>query len=287
MTRRRSESAGSIWLIAACAALAACSAADSGPRTPAKDGGGAGGSSGGTGGGWGSTGGSAYGTGGAANTGGSSYGAGGSTSAGGSTYGTGGTTGTGGTSGGGQTGVLYSFDADVQGFVANQFGADAGSQYLSTQATISWDSGMGDPANGSLKLVIPFTDYGQQADFLVNIDPLKNLSGRTLYAKVKLDSGFSPDKSAPGGLVFYVQTTANWVYGQASWVNVTPAGEPKGTDWTEYTFNLAAPDAANTKPGFDASQIKAIGFRFDTGGGSGAASKPTTATVHIDTIGAR
>jgi hypothetical protein len=286
MSQRRSMDADWLWLIAACGALFACSAEDPAPRAASsKDAGAAGGGWAGTGGGWGGTGGTVYGAGGTTNAGGSQYGSGGATGAGGST-GVGGSTGTGGTSGG-QTGVLYSFDSDVQGFVANQFGADAGGQYLSTQSTISWDSGMGNPGNGSLKLVIPFTDYNQQADFLVTIDPLKNLSGKTLSASIKLDGGFSPDTKAPGGLVFYVQTTANWIYGQAAWVNVTPATAPNGTNWTDYTFNLASPDAANTKPGFDASQIKAIGFRFDTGGGSGATAKPSAATFHIDNIVAK
>jgi hypothetical protein len=287
MSQRRSLDAGWLWLIAACGALFACSAEDPAPRAASsKDAGAAGGGWAGTGGGWGGTGGTVYGTGGTTNAGGSQYGTGGATGAGGSTA-TAGATGTGGTTGGGQTGVLYSFDSDVQGFVANQFGADAGGQYLSTQSTISWDSGMGNPGNGSLKLVIPFTDYNQQADFLVTIDPLKNLSGKTLSASIKLDGGFSPSKSAPGGLVFYVQTTANWVYGQAVWANVTPATEPNGTNWTDYTFNLAAPDSVNTKAGFDASQVKAIGFRFDTGGGAGAAAKPSAATFHIDNIVAK
>jgi hypothetical protein len=192
-----------------------------------------------------------------------------------------------GDSAGGDT-ILFAFASTVEGFKFNTYGTTADADLpnvLSDKMTISADTAVGDPSPGSLKVVIPFTAYDQQAELLSTFDDtaLKNLAGKTLFAKVRLDSGFSPDVSAKGGLVFYVETTTTWIYGQAPWQNV----DPTINDWVDYTFDLSAPDAPNTKTGFDPAKVKAIGFRFDTGGGVGATAKPTEATFHIDTIGYR
>jgi len=186
--------------------------------------------------------------------------------------------------------ILFSFASGVEGFKLNTYGTlpDADlPNVLSDKMAITFDKDVGGPTPGSLKVVVPFTAYDQQADLLSTFDDtaLKNLSGKTLFAQVRLDSGFSPDVSAQGGLVFYVETTTTWIYGQAPWQNV----DPTVNDWAEYKFDLSAPDLVNTKPNFDPTKVKAIGFRFDTGSGNvtPAPAAPTAATFHIDTIGYR
>jgi hypothetical protein len=201
--------------------------------------------------------------------------------------------GVGGAGGAASTGtVLFKFDTDIEKFTYNTFGTgDAGTAMaadggaaavLSDKAKISWDGTDGSPDKGSMKLEIPFSAYDQQADFLVTFDDanLKDFSKDVLYLQAKLDSGFSPDVSAPGGLVFYVQTTTGFAYGQSPWRNVTGVGT-----WSEYTFDLSL--AMQTKPGWDPTKVKAIGIRLDTGSGVGAVMPPTAAVFHIDTIGHR
>lgn len=198
--------------------------------------------------------------------------------------------GAGGSSAAGGT-VLFKFDTDVEKFTFNPFGtgdagtaaADAGAEtILSDKAKISWDATDGSPDKGSMKLEIPFSAYQEQADFLVTFDDtdLRDFSKDVLYLQAKLDSGFSPDVSAPGGLVFYVQTTTAFAYGQSEWRNVTGVGT-----WAEYTFDLSL--ATQTKAGWDPTKVKAIGIRLDTGSGVGATMPPTAAVFHIDTIGHR
>ena len=53
---------------------------------------------------------------------------------------------------------------------------------------LTFDSTVGDPA-GSAKLVIPFNAYNQQLDTQINLSPTVDLTGKTIHAKVMLDSG--------------------------------------------------------------------------------------------------
>jgi hypothetical protein len=206
---------------------------------------------------------------------------------------------TGGAPSGGQATVappvyLYTFTDVTEVNLAVPANA-TGTNDLTTASTFSWDSqdGAPDPVvnAGSLKLEAPFSAYTQpdqsvDFQFMLNGRPV-DLTGKTLFLYLKLDSGFSPDPAAPGGLIFYAKSNAaNWDWGQAPWQNLDPAtviGQ-----WRKYTFNLATAEqgASNVAP-FDPTQVMSIGIKLDTGTPTTTPlpASPTAATFHVDSIG--
>jgi hypothetical protein len=243
------------------------------------------------------------GTGGAAATGGGS----GTTATGGST-GTGGTAEAGPLEAGASDTILFDFNTTLQGLTFNTFHivdggtidiTDAGVVLnLSNVSPLSIDRDVGNPEPGSVKAEIPFTDYNQFADFVINppVMPM-DLSHKVLFVKIRLDSGFSPNVSAPGGVIFYVQSTG-FIYAQLAYQNVAPLVGAGPGPWVEYRFNLDQPDVSYLTPdqimapqnwpvGYDPASIIQIGIKFHTGGGVNQTVPPSAAVFHIDTIGDR
>jgi hypothetical protein len=192
---------------------------------------------------------------------------------GGGGFGTGGF-GTGGFGGAGGT-VLFAFPFSLQGFTSlpNTTGDPS---VLSTQSTVSFDGAVGSPSPGSVRLVIPFSADAQQADFY-GVTGTLNLTGKTLYANVRLDSGFGLDTFYPGGVILFAFTTPSMYLGQSYWQDLPPSW--MGT-WHEFTFDLSSPDLADAY--YDPSQVMAVGIAFMTG-----SINSVPASIHVDTIGYR
>ncbi|HVV50786.1 MAG TPA: hypothetical protein VHO06_14065, partial [Polyangia bacterium] len=169
------------------------------------------------------------------------------------------------------------FDSSLQGYSLAASGfmfPDGG-----TGPSLVFDGTTGDPA-GSAKLMVPFNSYNQQLDTQINLSPTVDLTGKTLHAKVMLDSG-----TFPAG---YVQLHASGPdyshYAQAGStgsINATTLGSGK---WVDLTMDLSAV----TVSGFDASKILQVGIQFGTGSsGTDGGTFPTTGeplTFHIDSI---
>ena len=164
---------------------------------------------------------------------------------------------------------------------------------LSAQGAPTLDPAAGSPP-GSMMVTIPFTGYNQKADYHVSVipSPAADLKNKVITLMAKLeptaDGGIPFSKSAPAGLVVYIKTGPNYIWGQNTWANINDA-----TKWYTYTFDVSnGYDPQNTKvdAGYDPSSIDEIGFFIDTGGCgvTGDAScqypNPTTATFHIDNI---
>ncbi|MBN1607353.1 MAG: hypothetical protein JW940_12015 [Polyangiaceae bacterium] len=215
---------------------------------------------------------------------------------GGSENGTGGKTGDddddSGTGGTAEAVRLYTFTDDTQVYLYQPGNATATND-LTTASTFSWDSQDGAPDKvadaGSMRIEAPFSEYtqpDQAVDFQFMLDgrPV-DLTGKTLFLYLKVDSGFSPDPSAPGGLMFYAKShETNWDWGQAPWMNIDSANH----NWRKYTFKLADAESGETnKAPFDPSQVMSIGIKLDTGSPSDptAVDPPAPATFHLDTIG--
>jgi hypothetical protein len=169
--------------------------------------------------------------------------------------------------------------------------------YLQAVSNVSYDPTVGDTLaagdEGSLKIVIPFTGYNQQADFQhIFATPLQTLAGQILFVRLRLDSGFNPNPSAPGGFYLAVKTS-NPGFTYASTI-YNPITVPNPTGWTEFDLNIDSPafvDTTNPVP-YDPTSVVAIELHFDTGSGpigvadgGDAGAQPSTATFHIDTIG--
>ena len=194
--------------------------------------------------------------------------------------------------------VLFGFDTDVEGFALETYQDEAATAFTNMygSSTLSWDSAEGQPDPGALKLVAGFDGYSQDVTVQHNwptTDP-QDFTGRTLRVRVKLESGFNPDPSFPGGVQFFVKTGANWTYGQTpgtagnGWSNI----ETMGT-WIEVEFPLEDAltyPAAGTVTDFDPSQVLAIGVILSTGSGAAESAAtqptgdPTEATFFIDSF---
>src|SRR5262249_23618192 len=87
--------------------------------------------------------------------------------------------------------VSYTFDGTTtDGWMINNFAqtGNIGAPDAGTGISLTLDSAAGDPA-GSLSMSGTFTNYNQTLDAIVNFATAKDLTGKTLHARVKLDSG--------------------------------------------------------------------------------------------------
>ncbi|HTV20291.1 MAG TPA: hypothetical protein VMG12_16515 [Polyangiaceae bacterium] len=160
---------------------------------------------------------------------------------------------------------------------------------LNAQTALGWDGGQGDPDLGSLRIEAPFSAYNQQIDIQFPLPAPTDLTGQVLSVRIRLDSGFNPDPSAPGGMIFYAQSGDDYAWGQAEWTNVEASSRGK---WREYSFEMAFPWREVTAGGvsgsslaFDAARVRLLGLIIHTGGGGSSTVLPEPAIFHIDTFG--
>lgn len=205
---------------------------------------------------------------------------GGMTGAGGS--GAGNTSGTtGGTSSGPE--VLFGFDADTEGFAWDLYSPDDPTYVnvpneTGAESMLTWDGGTGsDGEPGRLKLSVPFDDYNQLADIQINVAVPEDWTGKTVRVRIMIESGFSPDASAPGGAYIFLKTGADYVWGKGNDLSLPPTtvGE-----WGEAAFPVASP--VQTNSGFDPSQVVSLGVQFYTGGGGDGLEPPSATVAYVD-----
>ena len=165
---------------------------------------------------------------------------------------------------------------------------------LTSTSTFSWDSLDGAPDKvadvGSMRIETPFSAYtqpDQAVDFQFMLDgrPV-DLTGKTLFIYLKLDSGFSPDPSSPGGLMFYAKSNeTNWDWGQAPWQNIDSA-RPHLAE----VHCSTSPTPSQERPTSRRS-IRARSCRSASSSTREARPRrllpapPAPATFHLDTIG--
>lgn len=175
-----------------------------------------------------------------------------------------------GAGGGANTGSGWTFDDTIEAWAISY--ADPSS--LTDDATLSWDASSGDPSNGSLELVIPFSGVNQKLDVSTALTG-EDLSGQVLSAKVRLDSGLGSDAENPGGAKLYVKTGEGYVYADGGWVNLDTAGT-----WVTLTIDVSTP-AGYVAPGtYEPSDVREVGIEIATGGDGTF----TSATLHVDTV---
>jgi hypothetical protein len=149
------------------------------------------------------------------------------------------------------------------------------------RAVTSLDSTTGDPTPGSMELDLPCNAYGQFVDYQFILPVITDLGKRTLSVMIRLDSGFSPDPSAPGNVYLYAKSGDNWDWGQGAAQPIAPTSVGQ---WIQYTFPMASPASGSTAM-FDPGYVKAVGIHLTTGTGTGASGPPTPAVFHIDSVG--
>jgi hypothetical protein len=136
------------------------------------------------------------------------------------------------------------------------------------------DPSEGSPANGSVKLTIPFSDVNQQVLFAQSWPTGINLRGTTVTARIKLDSGLNISPEHAGQAYLVVKSTFAYLYAPAAATNLDSSA-----GWTTLSLDADHPLAA-LPVGYDACDIREIDVIVQTPD----MGTFTKAVVHIDTI---
>jgi len=138
--------------------------------------------------------------------------------------------------------------------------------------TLAFDSTVGSPSPGSLKVTVPYSGPNQYVDVqsLVFVVP-QDWSGHTLHVRLKVDEG-----SIFGGFAqLYVDTGVSYVPADSD-VTVAP-----GSEWQDIAMDLSDPMTTDPSGRFNPKQVVLYGLQLNTGSaGAGA----TPATFHLDSF---
>jgi hypothetical protein len=125
-------------------------------------------------------------------------------------------------------------------------------------------------------VTIPFTAAKDKAHIEIGLGSgvTADLTGKTLTARIRLDSGLTTDTDNPAGANVFAKSGTDYAYGGGEWTDL------KGTGWITLTMNVTTP-AGYVGTGYDPTKIVAIGVQIATGDTATALS---TATLHIDSV---
>jgi hypothetical protein len=196
------------------------------------------------------------------------------TGTGGSTVaGTGGSTGT----GGGPPPLLnYTFDTATQGLILNDYpdtgsfnlagnyttdggtadaaGADAGTAIV--KPTLEFDSTVGSPNPGSLKVTVTFTAYSQYVDVVANLPAPLDLTGKIVHAKLQLTSGLFS-----GGAQLHLTTGANY----DSYVSAPFLISPTPGTFANAMLDLSTATPNAPMPPLNPAMVRQVGVQIYSG----------------------
>jgi hypothetical protein len=175
--------------------------------------------------------------------------------------------------------LAYTFDSSLQGWGLNPYVPAPPQRNLAAAEagalpTLAFDATGGNPAPGTMKLSATFTDYRQFVDVVLNPQPLLNLAGRTIHAKVRLSSGTLPSGA---GATLHVGTGASFAYGAGAYTALVPGS------WTDLTVDLTKV----TGTAFDPTMVAQIGLQIYSGDpqqDAGTFPGPVDFVLQIDSI---
>jgi len=143
-----------------------------------------------------------------------------------------------------------------------------------TGSKLELDAADGSPTNGSAKLTIPFTGPVEEVIFAKNFAPGVNLSGTTVTAQIKLDSGLITGPTDVGTAFLVLKTGETYLWAPGTSITLDPTA-----GWVSLSLN---PDAPNPQLpfGYSPCDVREIDLIVQTG----AVGNYRQAVVHIDTI---
>jgi len=181
--------------------------------------------------------------------------------------------------GAGPGSLAYTFDSSLQGWGFNPYvppppGRNLAAAEAGALPTLAFDATTGNPTPGAMKLSATFTDYRQSVDVVLNPQPVLNLAGRTIHAKVRLSSGTLPSGV---GATLHVGTGATFAYGAGAYTTLVPGS------WTDLTVDLTKVTTAM----FDPTAVAQIGIQIYSGDpqpDAGTFPGPVDFVIHIDSV---
>jgi hypothetical protein len=166
----------------------------------------------------------------------------------------------------------WNFDCGTDGY---------GVTYVSSASlapSVTWDGIAGSPDPGSLVVAAAFSSAGQEMGLARVIGGTGiDLSGKTLTARIRLDTGLSTDAANLASARLYVVTSSQWLCGIGQAVKLSPGG-----DWVTLTLPVDSPNYTCTSStgAYDATQVMELGVDINTG----ARGTYTAGTLHVDSI---
>ena len=138
--------------------------------------------------------------------------------------------------------------------------------------TLAFDSTVGSPRPGSLKVTIPFSGPNQYVDAQSYVFAVpQDWSGHTLHVRLKVDEG----SIFRGFAQLYVDTGVSYVPADSN-VTVAP-----GSEWQDIAMDLSHPMTSDPSGRFNPKQVVLYGLQLNSGSaGAGA----TPASFHIDSF---
>ncbi len=133
---------------------------------------------------------------------------------------------------------------------------------------LDWDSVVGQPAAGSARVSVTFTDCNQYVDPGINFAMPKNETGHMLHARLQVTSG-----TFSGGAQLHVTTGSDFAYGYAS-VTLVANG----------TFAPVTLDLTNPSGTVNPAQVVGIGLQIYSGGICPYPSAGVPVVFNIDTV---
>jgi hypothetical protein len=165
--------------------------------------------------------------------------------------------------------LRFNFDSSTDGFAFSTWFSGSPGDIINLAGNpppgavppeLSFDSENGDPNPGSLKVTIPFTDWNQHVDTVIEFPwPFSelDLTGKTLHAKVRLVSG----PQLRGGIQIHASSLPDWVWAGGTWISNETLVQG---EWVPLSLDLSHP--RNTPTGtFDPSRIVQIGVQVLNG----------------------
>jgi hypothetical protein len=140
------------------------------------------------------------------------------------------------------------------------------------KGNLSFDSTMGNPNPGSIKVMAPYSGPNQYVDIQKSFgtgNP-QDWAGKTLHVRIRATEG-----TFKGGAQVYAITTGSFVFGGRH-TNFT-----QNSSWQEFTVDVSNPaNGAGASPGsgYDPTKVVVFGVQLNTGS-AGAGSTPVTFAI--------
>jgi len=155
-------------------------------------------------------------------------------------------------------------------------GAAIGSADPTLVATtvLGHDPATGSPGLGSLALEIPFSAPDQGVNVRIPLDPTRDLTGRTLTARVRVDNWDGIIPANPPGAMLFVTAGDAYCWAGGGWVNLA-----ESPDWITLRFDLDEADFGECVGG-TITDVRELGVNF----GTSPAGADGPAALHVDSL---
>ena len=162
---------------------------------------------------------------------------------------------------------VATFDTGLQGYIIDPY-HDASQTNLADPQVISqrpgmtmpmqsFESTMGSPTPGSVKIVAPYfgaSQFVQLESMTFGTSNTRNWTGGKLHLRIQVIDGMFT-----GGAQLYIKTGSAYVFG-GTYINF-----PTGGGWKEFTMDLDTPMSTGTSGTYNPAEVISVGVQLNTG----------------------